>query len=239
MRLVEDRLPAEYTVTGDHDAWPLIAAGLLSRMTTTLRHIFDLQWRGRAVDAGTLLRSLYEHLVHFAWLAADPSAARIEEWRKDDLQSRLTADNDLRQRGEKLYTDEQQAQLKEQIAGLRGEPPLRLVNLAEAADKAWAGKLAAAGHGPSSQMRSFRGLYGVLYRMYSGSAHPTVRGLNPVVEDITATEKRIVLEKSYQDVSGPYGMATVIYALALYVAALSLGWPDPDRIEAAFQRHPG
>src|SRR5687767_13875217 len=152
-RLVEDRLPAEYTATGHHDAWPLIAAALLSRMTTTLGHIFDLQRRGRAVDAGTLLRSLYEHLVHFAWLAADPSAARIEEWRKDDLESRLTADNDLRQRGEKLYTDAQHEEIKQEIAGLRGNPPLRLVNLAEAADKAWAGKLDEVGHGPSSQMR--------------------------------------------------------------------------------------
>jgi hypothetical protein len=73
-------------------------------MTTTLRHI-ALQPLGRAVDAGTLVRSLYEHLVHFAWLAADPSPARMEEWRKNDLQMRLRADNDARLRGEKLYTD--------------------------------------------------------------------------------------------------------------------------------------
>ncbi len=58
----------------------------------------DLEPRGRAVDAGTLLRSLYEHLVHFAWLAADPSTARIQEWHKHDLQMRLKADNDARRR---------------------------------------------------------------------------------------------------------------------------------------------
>jgi hypothetical protein len=31
--LVEARLPSEHTATGDHDAWPLIAEALLSRMT--------------------------------------------------------------------------------------------------------------------------------------------------------------------------------------------------------------
>jgi hypothetical protein len=56
-RLVEDRLPAEYTATGHHDAWPLIATALLSRMTTTLQHIFDLQRRGRFDDAEPLLET--------------------------------------------------------------------------------------------------------------------------------------------------------------------------------------
>ena len=31
--LVTERLPAEYDVTGDHDAWPLIGTALLSRAT--------------------------------------------------------------------------------------------------------------------------------------------------------------------------------------------------------------
>src|SRR5262245_2860974 len=70
--LVESRLPSEHTATDDHNAWPLIAEALLSRMTTTLRHIMQLAPLQRGVDAGILLRSLFEHLVHFAWLAADP-----------------------------------------------------------------------------------------------------------------------------------------------------------------------
>jgi hypothetical protein len=42
-------------------------------MTTTMQMLFDLQRRQRSADAGTMVRSLYEHLVHLAWLAADPS----------------------------------------------------------------------------------------------------------------------------------------------------------------------
>jgi hypothetical protein len=71
--LVEERLPLEYDVTGDHEAWPLLGAALLSRATSTLRHVFDAGRGGQSVDAATLGRSLYEHIVHFAWLAADPS----------------------------------------------------------------------------------------------------------------------------------------------------------------------
>src|SRR5215211_1964733 len=108
-------------------------------MTTRLRHILDLQRRGRAVDTGTLLRSLYEHVVHFAWLATDPSAARIEEWRKDDLRRRLIADNDARKRGVELYTDQARETLKLQVAGMSGNP-LVLEQLAQSADEAWVGR---------------------------------------------------------------------------------------------------
>lgn len=234
IRLVEKQLPVEREVTGDSDAWPLVGAALLSRMTTTMRSIFALHWRCRAVDVGTLVRSLYEHLVHLAWLAACPSAARIEEWRKDDLESRLTADNDARQRGVNLLEDSERAQLQAQVATMTGNK-LVLVNLTEACDKHWAGKLP--GMHAANQRDSFRGFYAFLYRQYSGTAHPTYRGINPVVEDVTATRKRIILENPFQG-RGPYGMATVLFGLALFIAARSLEWPSEDRVTAAFERHP-
>ncbi len=102
---------------------------------------------------------------------------------------------------------------------------LVLDQLADAADKGWAGKLTGTGLGPATQPMSFRGLYAFLYRNYSAAAHPSLRGLNPVIEEITQTRKRVVLERPYEGPSSPYGMATVIYALALYVASESLGWP--------------
>jgi hypothetical protein len=33
-------------------------------------------------------------------------------------------------------------------------------------------------------------------------------------------------------------MATVVYALGLYVAGQSLGWPDEKRVNDAFERYP-
>jgi hypothetical protein len=87
--------------------------------------------------------------------------------------------------------------------------PLVLVNLVIAADQHWQGGLPAMRS--YGDINSFRGLYAVLYRQYSGVAHPTYRGLNAVVQDVTAVRKRLVVEGPYEG-HGRYGMATVIYA---------------------------
>jgi hypothetical protein len=234
MRLVERRLPAEYEVTGDVDAWPLVGAALLSRMTGTMRHIFRVQRLGRGSDAATLGRTLYEHAIHLAWLAADPTPARLEEWRKHDLKSRLAADTDASQHGISITTAAERAALEAQVAGMTGNR-LVLEQLAEAADAHWGGKLP--GMGAATESRSFSGLYVALYRNYSGTSHASYRGLNPVVEDVTITRKRVVLEDRYEG-RGPYGMATTVYALALFVAAESLGWPRATEVTAAFDRYP-
>jgi hypothetical protein len=80
-------------------------------------------------------------------------------------------------------------------------------------------------------------MYAILYRNYSGTAHPSYIGLNHVVEDVTDIRKRVIVEKRPEG-RGPVGMATVVYALGLYVAAQSLGWPDANRVTAAFDRYP-
>lgn len=226
----------EFEVTGDADAWPLVGAALLSRATSTLRHAFDAGRGGQAVDAATLGRSLYEHVVHLAWLAADPSATRIQAWRKVDLIARLKADTDVRTVGESLFDDGARAGVEAQVAGLEGpDRRLNLADLAVSADQHWAGKLP--GMGAHTQLASFRGLYAVQYRNYSSIAHPSYMGLNHVVEDLSPTRRRVVIEKPPED-GGPFGMATVVYALGLYIAAASLGWPDARDVTAAFDRYP-
>jgi hypothetical protein len=232
--LVAERLPAEYDITGDHDAWPLVGAGLLSRATSTLRHVFDAGRGGQSIDAATLGRSLYEHILHLAWLGADPSPARLQEWRKANLMERLKADSDARTVGVPLLDDAARADMQAQVDAMTGNK-LVLPNLAIAADKHWAGKLPAMGS--HRELHSFKGLYAVLYRQYSGTAHPSYIGLNHVVEDVTSIRKRVVVEKPPEG-RGPFGMATVVYAIGLYVAAESLGWPRAERVTAAFDRYP-
>jgi uncharacterized protein DUF5677 len=169
VRLVRERLPAEYAVTSDSDAWPLVGAALVSRATTTLENIFRLQWRGREGDAGTMARSLLEHVIHLAWLGADSSQSRLGQWRRHDLQSRLTADTDARKRGIQLFTDAQRAALAAQIEALPGRKRLTVERLAQEADEHWAGHLP--GLGSSNEAASFRGFYAFVYRHYSGAAH--------------------------------------------------------------------
>jgi hypothetical protein len=234
-RLVERRLPLEFDVTGDHAAWPAIGAAVLSRATTTMRHMLDLRGHGHALDGATLGRSLYEHVVHLAWIAADPSPARIEAWRKDDLENRLKADRDARGVGVELLDDVARRQLEHQVGAMTGNR-LNLADLAVAADKHWAGRLP--GMGGHTKLSSLRGFYAILYRNYSTTAHPSYMGLNHVVQDVSAVRKRVVIEQRDPDSRGPYGMATVVYAMALFVAAEAFRWPTRQEIFATFERHP-
>lgn len=232
--LVAQELPREVEITNDADAWPAVSVGLLSRMTGTLEAILDLQRREREADAATLGRSLYEHAVHFAWLAADPSEARLQEWRKYDLEQRLKADADMRRFGQRSFTDKKRAELEHEVAALVGTK-LILDQLAVVADRHWAPRISGLTLGT---IRSFAGLYASLYRYYSGTAHPTMLGLNRVSDDLDRGRRRIRLEGAYQG-TGPYGMATVVFGLALYSAASAVGWPASTAIDAVFERHPG
>jgi len=231
--LVEERLPMDFKVTGDADLWPLVGAALLSRATTTLRHVFAGP-QNQYIDAATLGRSLYEHVVHLAWLAAEPSAARMQAWRKVDLIARRKADTDARAVDEQFLDDHSRASIEAQIALMTGPDRLKLTDLAVEADRYWAGKLP--GMGPHTERDSFRGFYAVLYRSYSATAHPTLMGLNRVVED-TPVGHRVVIEKPPEG-RGPFGMTTILYAYGLHVAAASLGWPDAWRVNDAFDRYP-
>ena len=232
--LVARQLPQEFEVTGDTAAgWPAIGVALVSRMATTLGSILDLQAGQREADTATLARSLYEHAVHFAWLAEDPEAVRLEAWRRDDLRQRLKADADASHRGLNLLSPGRRDEYKAQVAGLRGHS-LKLVDLAAEADASWAGKLPGMGQ---TDATSFRGMYSTLYRLYSGTAHPSVLGLNRVVDELGPTRRRVRLEGEYQS-NGPYGIATVIFAVGLFVAGQSIGWPPAAEVLAVFDRHP-
>ena len=165
-------------MTGDQDAWPLVAAAMLSRMTGTMKAILSQHAAELETDAGADVRRLLEQAVYLAWLAADPSAERIQAWRKADLKSRLAADDDARGHSIQLFTAEQRADLEAQIAKLEGGR-LRLESMAEEADQHWGGTLP--GMSVGGELKSWRGFYAIVYRSYSGFTHPTYRGLNPVI----------------------------------------------------------
>jgi GNAT superfamily N-acetyltransferase len=234
VELVSGHFPQEFDVTGDADAWPLIAAAMVSRMIGTMNAVLALHPDELEADAGADVRRLFEQAVYLAWLAAEPSAERIQAWRKADLKSRLAADDDARSHGVPLFTTEQRAELETQVAGLQGGR-IVLESVAEEADRHWAGKLP--GMGGKGEVKSWRGFYAIVYRSYSGFTHPTYRGLNPVVVDLGPTRKQVRLEAPYEG-SGPYGMATVIFGLTLLILADTLGWPDADEVVAIFERYP-
>jgi hypothetical protein len=202
-------------------------------MTTTLGFILDMLPTRRMADAAILARSLYEHAVHFAWLAAEPGAVRLERWRKNDLRRRIAAESDMRSFGQGVMTDEALDRMKTQEERLSGAE-IVLEQIADESDQYWAGKIE--GLDPS-KLRSFGGLYAVLYRQYSPLAHPSMMGLNRVAEDLGGGRQRIRIESEF-DGWGPYSPALMVFGLALFVASKSLGWPDEEEVDAVFAREP-
>jgi Family of unknown function (DUF5677) len=233
--LVEAVLPVALEVNGDSDAWPLLGASLTSQATSLMKSILDLVPSRRRSSADVLLRSLYKHCVHLAWLAAEPSAARIGAWRKNDLVSRLKADREWRQRGEALLDDAFRADLERAVDQLDGDR-LNLAELAVEADRAWTGKLPGMTGGAKTQARSFRGQYAAIYRYTSTSAHPSFTGVNRVIEATSEVGRLVHLEESTSGGAwDPFATATVVYALCLFVAGASLGWPSSDEVDAIYR----
>lgn len=79
MDLVEGNLEVEGDAGGPQTAWPMVGRALLG--TSSLRSIvFRLRPDGAHNDASRLLRSLYDHIVTFAWLGrpATPPRALAE-----------------------------------------------------------------------------------------------------------------------------------------------------------------
>lgn len=222
-------------VVSDQTAWPAVGLGLLSRMATTLESMLELLPAGREADAATLGRSRYEHAVRFAWLAVEPRATRLRDSHRYDLDQRLKADADKRRHGHPSFTDARRAGLEAELAALSGGKALKLEQLALAADTYWTGKIP--GVEARSKLNSFRGLYASLSRWYSGMVHPTALGLNRVTDDLKRSRRRIRTDAEYTG-SGPYGMATVVFGLALFAAPYALGWPSTEEIDAAFSHGP-
>jgi hypothetical protein len=80
--LVEGSLEVEGDAGGPQTAWPMVGPALLAHAISSLRSIvFRLRPDEANSDASRLLRSLYDHVVTFAWLGptrrrASPSGGR-------------------------------------------------------------------------------------------------------------------------------------------------------------------
>src|ERR687898_166533 len=82
---------------------------------------------------------------------------------------------------------------------------------AAAADAPWVSRVT--GLRDSTTPTSFRGLYAAAYRRFSAIAHPTNLGLNPVTVDLDGSHKRVQPEERPPDMRGPFGLATIAFAL--------------------------
>jgi hypothetical protein len=133
-----------------------------------------------------------------------------------------------------MLRPERRVEYQAQFDAIDGAVPLVLADLAIAADKHWGGRIR--GMGKHDEPLSFRGWYAVLYRSFSPMAHPSEMGLHRVTEEIAPGRLRIDLERPSATRTGPYGIATFVYGVTLYIAAAVLGWPEERAISEIFDR---
>jgi len=234
-------------VHGDEDSWSWVATGLLARQAGTMLSLVALEPSGRVTDLAVLVRVLFEHVVHLAWLGADPGRERVEAWRKHDLSERLKTDRDASDHGVLIMTAEQRAEMERERDALTGGQ-LKLIDLAAAADQRWLGILPGfevsedGDHGDEEESddgetdgQSFRKLYAIVYRHTSAFAHPSWRGLHRVTLDTGPNARRVAMERADPVYAvDPVGLGTVIFATGLLVAGEVLGWPDREQVVAIY-----
>lgn len=229
LQVIDRYLPAAKHSTGAHDDWQLAGPALIARGVRGLHAVRALRPALCNLDAGVVVRSMFEHVVTFAWLAVDHTA-RMPIWVKYDRQQRIRMDNDCRSAQMPLLSDEVHAQYVAEIAAIAGELP-SLLNRAEAADSHWSTVIAE--HPPSSDRTSFRGIYRTLYRHGSALAHATHYGLHPIIEDHEPGVFVIGPER-IEDTTNSFTLAPVVLGMGLVISGVALGWPSMDELNEAF-----
>jgi hypothetical protein len=200
---------------------------MLARGAGTLDSIAALAPRGRNTDSAVLLRVLTEHVIVFAWLAADPER-RFPLWLKDDSKKRLAIHNDWLE-GKPPVLDEWPRVWFERVAAVDGVMPDTRTCAAQA-DEYWLTRLPGV-LSRAAPETTFVGQYQAVFRSASSYTHPGLMGLQTFIADAplgTVVHLEVAHTKELATT-----MAPVMYALGLHVASASLGWPDPAAINAA------
>lgn len=170
--LLESRLPLTAESDGSEDDWNVVGPAMLAAATRQLRAIAHLQSTFPSAMIGwQLMRSMFEYVATYAWVAADP-ATRTEQWLKSDYVWRLKLDNDFRELGETFLKEAD----RERVAGFRtnvNEMPGSLVDRTKSTDEAWASTLRELDGVLPEENRSFRALYPLIYRSGSRFTHPS------------------------------------------------------------------
>jgi hypothetical protein len=213
LALIADELfPKVVPSNGEHSEWLVTGPAFVARATRSLFAMRFLRQARFDADAFTLLRSLYEHLARFAWIAVDPPA-HIEVWLKWDRKERIKADNEAKQVDERFFSADVRAHVEAERDAVEADP-MDLYSQAKAADAHWAQVIGVSG---PRERYGFAGLYRTVYRWGSAVAHGTAFGLDTVITGSTPGTRTIGLERDAAH--NPYSLAQVVYALGLLVYA--------------------
>ncbi len=199
--------------------WHVFSLACLARAHYTLVTVLDLQHR--EVDCISLTRTLYEHVIAFAWVAIEPETHYPMFLRWELIQRKRMCD-DLARFGVVAPPFDE---VKRALVDAAHECAPDTADRALQADAFWS-RL----H-PDWEW-GFRRSYANLFRQYSAFVHPTVMGLEsfitrgPTGPKIGIPPKRAASEAA--------ASAVASFADALVVAHLRLRWPPFPKILSAF-----
>lgn len=194
--------------------WSIFGSASLARMCDTAECLLDLMEARRDADAQDLLRSLYEQVVAFAWIAVNPDE-RHQRWIDDAGARMFELHKETAAFGETVLTDDE-VEVAEQAKRL---PPM--LERATEVDEHWAAWLRM----PSEL--SFRHLYVAVQRVGSGTTLESY---------ILPKERRIVVDRAREHTLRWYALAAPLLAMALIVASQRFVWLNDDEIRAITAR---
>lgn len=251
--VVRRRLPMGFYGQASH--WSLWSTVALVRMADTVDAAMTLMKGGHDVDGRTLIRSLYEQVVTFAWIAVDPGP-RFSRWMGESVWADLRLHNDAVMFKERVLTEEEVEQSK-RILGLTDKPEdegqedacrrrrkragpaadRRLPPVPERAtdaDAHWSSRIA--GLHPPKHMLSFRGLYLPTYRQMSRATHGAMSGLDVYVRDRSHHK---VVDRAGHESRLPWALVGPLFGMALVIGAQEHWWIDEVEVRELVDRATG
>jgi hypothetical protein len=223
LTLVNERLPQRFY--SSEPAWRAGLTALVARMAGIIESMRELVDSRRQADALVLLRSLYEHLVTFLWLAIDPEP-RVREWYDHTIRHRGKLHNDALAFGvNDILTEDEVREARD------AEELKPLQQRANQVDDHWGPKIRGFYSHPDGgpkHILTLGGMYLVIYRLASRQAHATIESVDPWLSQ--EPNGRWLVTRHPQDTGGLLwsALAIPLFAMALVVSHERLGWPDAD-----------
>jgi hypothetical protein len=229
VQLVEAHFPREVSTKGRHDDWAVAGPAFVARSTRLVQAILALP-NEHETAAAVLARVLYEHVVTFTWIAANP-ARNIQQWVRKDREERLKPENNIKIFGRSLLPPEAKAGFEAEIAAIPKTLPGVPV-MAQQSDAYWATRITEF----TTDVYSLAGLYVMLYRQFSPLVHGTVDSLHRIVRHGSSRGVCRIGVDAQPAKANAFTNTSVVYAMGLLVSGQTLGFPDGEQVRKVFER---
>jgi Family of unknown function (DUF5677) len=186
--LVKMRLPLSIENSGVLNDWKVVGPGLIAASTKHVQAIDAIQQRDpSALVQWTLIRSLFEYVATFAWIAGD-TRERAKGWLAHEFEQRIKLHNDFVAEGQRPILSEETLESFKAFIDEAAEAMPGLKDRTIKADDEWHVAFDAIADLLPEDYRRLALLYAMFFRNGSRFTHPTsdavalfVTGRDPLV----------------------------------------------------------